>query len=125
MMRYCLDTSAINRLQDDPDREAIVTGMLTGASFRISAYNVIEAAKTRNVERRQDLVRLMRRLAENKRPLDQPNGPIRAVARGYSERGANGKVTLTVNVDPALEGLWVALNEPELIDADLAARVIA
>ena len=123
-MRYCLDTSAINRLLDDPDREAIVTGMLLGASFRISAYNVIEAAKTRNVTRRQELVRLMRRLADNKRPLDRPNGLIRAVARGYAERSATGNVTSTVNVDPALDGLWVALNEPELIDDDARREVL-
>ncbi len=124
-MRYCLDTSALNRLLDDPEREAIVTGMLVGASFRISAYNVIEAAKTKNVSRRQELVRLMRRLAENKRPLDPPNYLIRAVARGYAQRSPKGEVSLTVNADPNLEGVWVALNEPERIDEEVRAELLA
>lgn len=114
-MRYCLDTSALNRLHDDPDREAIVTGMLTGASFRISAYNVIESAKTSDVARRQSLVRLLNELSQNKRPLDRPNTLIRAVARGYAHRRRGEDVTLTVNEDPNLEGLWSALNEPEAI----------
>ena len=44
-MIYCLDTSAINRLLDDPEREPIIRGVLSAGSFRITAYNVIEAEK--------------------------------------------------------------------------------
>lgn len=99
--------------------------MLVGNSFSISAYNVIEAAKTRDIERREKLVRLMSRLADNKRPLDRPNDLVRAVARAYAERRADGRATLTVNINPNLEGLWVALNDPTQIDEGARAELLA
>jgi hypothetical protein len=124
LMRYCFDTSALNRLYQDTDRDSIVTGMLVGASFRISAYNVIEAAKTSDIELRRELVRIMRRLADNKRPLDRPNGLIRAVARAYAGRDGHGDPTMIVNADPNLEGLWIALNDPSLIDDDARTELL-
>lgn len=111
-MIYCFDTSAFNRLLDDPHREIIEKAMLAGNSFRISAYNVVEAAKTKSEARRHELVRLMRRLTENKRPLDRPNTLVRAAARAFAEK----KRTVTVNADPDLDGVWVALNRPEFLD---------
>jgi hypothetical protein len=124
-VRYCFDTSALNSLYNDPDRDAIVTGMLAGASFCISAYNVIEAAKTRDPGRRQQLVRFMRRLADNKRPLNRPNDLIRAVARAYASRDATGYATVTLNADENINGLWIALNDPTLIDEEAREELLA
>ena len=50
-MIYCLDTSAINRLLDDPERDPIIRAIISVGSFRITAYNVIEAAKTESEDR--------------------------------------------------------------------------
>ena len=66
-MIYCFDTSAINRLLDDPEQEPIIKATLSVGSFRITAYNVIEAAKTTEANRRSRLIELMRRLANGKR----------------------------------------------------------
>ena len=111
-MIYCFDTSALNRLLDDPDRDVITTALLATASFRITGYNVLEAANTKDPARRIALVKLMRRLTNNKRPVDLPNSVVRTAARAYAEKTPD----VTVNADPNLEGLWVALNEPELLD---------
>lgn len=113
-MIYCLDTSAINRLLDDPDREPILKATLSVGSFRITAYNVLEAAKTRDELRRSDLIELMRRLADGKRPLDRPN----TILLTYASAHAEGASAARVNADGELEGLWIALNQPGLIDKD-------
>ncbi len=113
-MIYCFDTSAINRLLDDPDREPMITAILSVGSFRITAYNVVEAAKTQDPNLRIRLVELMRKLANGKRPLDRPNTILQTYADAHAARASTG----LVNADKNLEGLWVGLNQPELIDQE-------
>ena len=55
-MIYCFDTSGINRLLDDSEREPIIAATLAAGSFRLSAYNVLEAAKTESPTRRLQLM---------------------------------------------------------------------
>jgi hypothetical protein len=123
-MRYCFDTSGVNRLLDDPARDAIVTALLDTGSVRITAYNVIEAAKTEDALRRRSLVNLMRKLSDHKRPLDRPNTLARAVARGYATRSPGGSASFGVNSDPNLDGVWVALNNPEELDKETRAEIL-
>lgn len=111
-MIYCFDTSAVNRLLDDLEREPIIQAVLGVASFRITAYNVLEAAKTSDVGRRSALIVLMRRLASRKRPLDRPNTILLNYARAHADHASSA----TVNRDEQLEGLWIALNQPDLLD---------
>lgn len=119
-MIYCLDTSAINRLLDDPEREPIIKALLSTGSVRITAYNVIEAAKTKCKDRRCRLIELMKRLADGKCPLDRPN----TILLSYAKAHANGTFTALVNADDQLEGLWVALNQPDLIDEEARQELI-
>lgn len=114
-MRYCFDTSALNRLLDDPDREALVCAFLASGSFRITAFNVIEAAKTADADRRTALLTLFHRLSKGDRFLDRPNTILRAAARAFAERHS-GNTKVTLNADADLDGLWVAFNEPGQID---------
>jgi hypothetical protein len=123
-VRYCFDTSGINRLLDDPARDAIVTALLDTGSVQITAYNVIEAAKTEDVLRRRSLVNFMRKLSDYKRPIDRPNTLARSVARGYATRSRDGSASFSVNTDPNLDGVWVALNEPEELDEETRAEVL-
>ena len=111
-MIYCFDTSGINRLLDDPEREGIIQALLAVASFRITAYNVLEVAKTFDSERRSGLIILMKRLADGKRPLDRPNTILLNYARAHAEHARS----TTLNRDESLEGLWIALNHPDLLD---------
>jgi len=111
-MIICLDTSAVNRLHDDAEREALVAGLLAGGEFYVSAYNVLEAAATKDEEKRKSLVRFLARLARGKRPLNAAN----TIIRGLADAHATNLETITVNSDPDLEGVWQALLRPDEID---------
>lgn len=113
-MIYCFDTSAINRLLDDTERDPIIAALLCSGSIRVTAYNVIEAAKTTDSQKRSDLIKLLHQLSNSKRPLDRPNTILLTHAKAHSIRAAN----MPINEDDNLEGLWVALNQPELIEQD-------
>jgi len=118
---YCLDTSAINRLLDDPEREPITKALISIGSFRITAYNVIEAAKTECKDRRCRLIDMMKRLADRKRPLDRPN----TILLSYAKAHADGIAAALVNADKQLEGLWNALNQPDLVDENVRQELIS
>lgn len=113
-MIYCFDTSAINRLLDDKEREPIIKTILGISSFRVTAYNVIEAAKTTDANRRSRLIELMRQLANGTRPLDRPNTILLTYADAHAARASSAPV----NEDANLAGLWIALNEPNLLDQE-------
>lgn len=117
-MRYCFDTSGLNRLHDDPARDAIATALLETGAIRITAYNVLEAAKTREPAKRHSLVTFMRRLSDYKRPIDPPNSLVRAVARSYAARSDGAKASFTIDTDPHLQGVWAALDEPTSLDEE-------
>jgi len=119
-MIYCLDTSAINRLLDDSERESIIKALTSIGSFRITAYNVIEAAKTKCKDRRCRLIELMNRLANGKRPLDRPN----TILLSYAQAHADGASIAPVNTDDQLEGLWIALHQPDLVDEEARQELI-
>ena len=123
-MRCCFDTSALNQLYDDGERDTLITALLTASTFWINAYNVLEAAKTKDMGRRQNLVRMMRRLADGKPPLSRPNWLVRSVARAYSEAGSGGEPRFSTTDDPDLKGLWVALTQPELLDDEIREEAL-
>jgi hypothetical protein len=54
----------------------------------------------------------MRRLANGKRPLDRPNTILLTYADAHAARVSSAPV----NEDENLKGLWIALNEPNLLD---------
>lgn len=85
---------------------------------------MVEAAKTTDVLRRTALLKLFRRLTNGYRFLDRPNTIVRAAAQGFAGRGADGKASVTLNGDPLLAGLWVALNEPDEIDEEVRAELL-
>src|SRR5437763_4031972 len=120
-MIFCFDTSALNSLLDDSSCEQLVRGLLANGSFHISAYNVMEAVKTKDPSRRIELVGLMKKLARNTRPLDRPREIVCLTAKAY----ATGEDTVSVNADPRLEGVWEALNLPENLDEKARECAIA
>jgi predicted nucleic acid-binding protein len=114
-MVFCFDTSGLNELYRDAEREPIVTALLSAGSFLISAHNVAEAIRTKSDADRVGLLRLMTRLARNTRILDRPSGVLRRAACSF----AADTRSFVVNADPKLEGLWQALHEPEQINEDV------
>jgi hypothetical protein len=113
---YCFDTSAINQLHDEPDRQALVKGLLAANKFRLTAINVIEALGTKDVLRRRSLLRLMAELTDEDRPLTVPNELLIITAVAYHKKEARPTISITSEQD----GLWTVLQRPELADDDRA-----
>jgi hypothetical protein len=57
-----LDTSAINRLADDPSCEALIKGLTAGFSVRLTFTSINEVAQTSGAERRGRLVEVCKQL---------------------------------------------------------------
>jgi hypothetical protein len=109
------DTSAVNRLYDDPDGGAMVTGLLITNVIRVSALNVLEAARTADVDRRQSLLRWLKFMTGETRPLEMPNVLARRAVSAYGRRSPK----LDWSIDQNANVLWGALVEPGSVDEDL------
>src|SRR5437667_9502077 len=111
-MFYCFDTSAINALHDDPDRDFLVKGLLATNTFYLSALNVIEACGTKDPGRRHSLICLEKQLATDFRPLAIPNELLQVLAIAHAKRDPAPIITISQEQD----GVWIALNQPSRLD---------
>jgi predicted nucleic acid-binding protein len=107
-MIACFDTSVINQLADDPRRAQLVATILSEMEVYISALNVIEIAKTTNVDRREELRELAKTLAKNLEPLALPNELLESVARAFESRAAN----IVITIPPDQRDLWFLFSQP-------------
>jgi hypothetical protein len=114
-MNYCFDTSALNRLHDDLDKEAIVIDLVSTDQTLITAVNVREVVATEDASRRTSLLRLQYRLTNGFRPLRTPLELLREVTIARIQN--RGSVTLSIEESSA--GLWAALETPEDLTAEL------
>lgn len=115
--KHILDTSAWNNLIDDADLDLILE-KLRSVAIVPTALAIAEIAATKDRERRLALLRLMKTVGNDNRPLATPNQLIVAACKGYARRDK----ALTLNAGSDAEGAWIALNKPELAD-DAAQRV--
>jgi predicted nucleic acid-binding protein len=115
-VQYCFDTSAINRLHDDPEREPLVDGLLAVDRVVIVGLNIIEAAVTEKVERRLSLLRLQQRLSNNDRPLRIPTQIVQHLTRAYVQK--LNAVDIAIDNTEGHQ-LWWVLHEPESLDEEM------
>lgn len=118
-MQFLFDTSAVNRLHDDPAGDAIVTGLLATNIVRVSALNVLEAARTADIARRRALIRLLKFMTGNERPLEMPNVLARRAIAAYGRKSP----TLDWSIDHELDALWQALGDSDSVDEALRAHL--
>jgi len=111
-MVYCFDTSAINELQDDPDREAIIARLLNTSTVRITAINVMEVCKNSNLERLRLLMTLVNRLSVGTLPLEAPNALLVQLAKTHQA----GIHDVTVTIGEERHGLWDVMQNPSSLD---------
>ena len=109
--KHILDTSAWNALYDDREKEAVIEAAL-GKTILPTCVAITEVAAIENNTRRIDILRLMKRLGRDNRPIATPNQLIIMACEGYAKRAP----TLTINGGTDAEGAWIALNKPELVD---------
>lgn len=77
------DTSAINRLVDDPDCDTLVADPRRGFHVRLSFTSVSEVIATENRERRQTLVGICRRLLESGDCVDPQHEILRKMVARF------------------------------------------
>lgn len=118
-MVYLFDTSGINHLHDDPARDAVVTCLTATNEVWVSALNVAEASCTPDSTRRESLLRLLKTLTQNRRPLETPPFLIRRALEAYSR----GYTSLSVSIGTENEGVWQVLNAPTQFDEDYRQEV--
>jgi len=111
-MVFLFDTSGVNRLHDDPASEAIVAGLIGTNTVRVSALNVVEAARTPDPGRRLSLLRLLKRMTGGDRPLEMPNTLARRAMTAYSRR----LPCLDSSIDAEADVLWGMLVDPSVAD---------
>jgi hypothetical protein len=96
-------------LYDDPERPALVAGLLASGRVLITAVNVIEAGGTENPTRRSGLLRLEKELARELIPLKVPNELLQEVTLAH----VRGALTARITLSEAQAGIYGALHQPE------------
>lgn len=115
--KHIFDTSAWNHVLDDPERDMILE-KLRSVAIVPTALAIAEIGATEDPERRLALLRLIKNVGCDHRPLATPNQLIIAACQGYARRDR----ALTLNAGNDAEGAWIALNKPELV-SDAAQRM--
>jgi hypothetical protein len=115
--KHILDTSAWNALFDDPDRDLLVQAVLS-RTILPTCIAITEVAAIDDLTRRVDILRLMKTLGRENRPIASPNQLIIMACQGYSNRAP----MITLNAGTDAEGAWIALNDPTRVD-DAAQRL--
>src|ERR1035438_10386147 len=108
---HILDTSAWNALFDDADRDRLIEAALSRTIFP-TCIAITEVAAIEDAARRMDILRLMKTLGRDNRPMASPNQLITMACEGYSKRAA----MITLNAGSDAEGAWIALNDPTQVD---------
>jgi|SRR5271157_1907731 len=113
-MDYCFDTSAIGArhtlsLYDDPDRQALVAGLLASGRVLVTSVNLFEAAACEDQARRIGLIRLQKELIGEYRPLLVPNELLREVTLAHFK----GAKTARITISDKHWGIWSGLQDPE------------
>jgi len=101
-MIYCFDTSAINQLCDDAEREPIVAGVLAAHSVYVTAVNCVEVLGTKSEGRREQLQALLRELARGQEPLALPIDLLKLRTLEYAagtDRLASKELNYGMSVD--------------------------
>jgi hypothetical protein len=109
--KHILDTSAWNGLFDDPDRYLLIEAALS-RTILPTCISITEVAAIENTARRMQILRLMKTLGRDNRPIASPNQLIIMACEGYFKRAA----VITLNAGSDAEGAWIALNDPTQVD---------
>ena len=111
MSTLYFDTSAINRLTDEPNRSSLLA-VLSRNTCAISIFTIAELASTTSPDRRSQLLRTVKELIGDYRPLEMPGELLKRATRAL----LNNQATMDLSMGPEWNGLLVALNDPTSID---------
>ena len=111
-MRYYFDTSAVNAAMDDEiGPQGIIDGLSSHGQILVSTINIVEVGSTREPAARVKLMEALKILADGTRPAIFPND---ALKRSLDVVAA-GERSMNWSISEVEEGIWIALQKPELM----------
>lgn len=110
--KYVFDTSAINRLLEDRFQERLVHD-LKQRNVLPTTLSVTEICCTEHPVRRSNLLRLLKSIGRDKRPIAAPNQLIIRACSAFARREG-----LMLNDGEEEDGAWFALNNPTAVDEE-------
>jgi hypothetical protein len=113
------DTSAVNWLAEDPDSTTVINRICEYFGVYISAFTVGELAATQLKEKRNHLLKIAKAISSNWRPLAMPNDLLKRSLDAM----LSGVDAMDASIGPEWEGVWLALNDPGLIDDEAYKEV--
>lgn len=111
-MIFYLDTSSINSLLDSPKFALLSESIPKRIIVYPSVFNVAEIGATTDELRRLELLKLTKKISGNYRPLAMAGDLLKRALASVRIRAEN----MDHSMGPEWEGVWVALNDPSLID---------
>lgn len=114
MRKYYFDTSAINRLLEEPSVRRVARK--AGKQFVIfpSVFTIAEVAGTTDPDQRIKLLRFLKNISGEFRPIGMPSEILGIELQSRKFR----KPSMEVSMGPQWDGLWAAFNEPELLEQE-------
>jgi len=107
------DTSALNGIADDADREMVITGIRRSHVVRISIANILEIVASTNSERRSLLLSIVRKLLKSP-PLENPI----AILTEHLLAFRDGKKSVNIWVSDNEKVLSI-IRHPERVDEEM------
>lgn len=120
MKIFYLDTSAINRLYDDPNLEELKATIKNKAQVYISVFTVAELASTSDKYRRTGLLKIAKDITGNYRPAAMPGELLKRSLEAINDFAPDMDNSMGTEWD----GLWIGLNDPTLIDEESYHEII-
>ncbi len=114
MQTFYLDTSAINSLYDDPEVSNLKSAFKDSLHVYISVFTIAELASTSNADRRVGLIRLAKDISGKFRPAAMPGDLLKRSLEKIHAWASD----MDNSMGPEWDGVWIALNEPTLIDEE-------
>jgi len=120
VMIFYLDTSAINSLFDDLSLAQLLPAISKRALIYPSIFNVAEIGATPDKARRLGLLKLTKQISRNYRPLALPSDLLKRALTNIKMRAES----MDHSMGPEWDGVWLALNEPSLIDGPVYEETV-
>ena len=117
---FYLDTSAINRLYDDPEGQNLRKVLQENSIVYPSIFTVAELSAEPDESRRIGLLALIKKISGNYRPVAMPGDLLRRSLKSVSIWSRD----MNHSMGTKWGGVWLALNDPTLIDENAYKEII-
>lgn len=111
-MRIYLDTSGINAITEDKDRQQVLSQLALQHKTFVSLLNVAELTATQDEAKRKDLLRVAKSLARGCYPLARPQDLLWRSIEALEKR----QPSMDFSIPEQDRGVFVVLQDPDVAD---------